>query len=63
MGRLFLGGGGSYSGPPSRTTEEGEETFKSAVEEANMRAYPKNKGYSLVMRGSMAKIIAEWRRC
>lgn len=29
-----MGGGGSYSGPPSRTTEEGEKMFKSAVEEA-----------------------------
>lgn len=29
-----MGGGGSYSGPSSRTTEEAEKTFKSAVEEA-----------------------------
>ena len=29
-----MGGGGTYSGPPSRTTKEGEKIFKSAVEEA-----------------------------
>lgn len=28
-----MGGGGSYSGPPSRTMEEGEKVFRSAVEE------------------------------
>lgn len=28
-----MGGGSSYSGPPSRTTEEGERMFRSAVEE------------------------------
>jgi hypothetical protein len=43
LGELFLGGGGPYSGPPSRTTEEGEEIFKSAVEEAKHAGVPKKQ--------------------
>ena len=36
-----MGGDDSYSGPPSRTTEEGEKIFKSAVEEAKHAHEPK----------------------
>jgi len=36
-----LGGGGSYSGPPSRTPEEGEQVFKTAVEEAEYARKPR----------------------
>jgi len=32
--RIMMGGGSSYSGPSSRSTEEAEGIFKSAVEEA-----------------------------
>lgn len=34
-----MGGGGSYSGPSSRTTEEAEKTFKSAVEEVEQAKF------------------------
>lgn len=40
---IILGGGGSYAGPPSRTTEEGERLFRNAVEEAE-HAVPKMYG-------------------
>ena len=40
---IILGGGGSYSGPPSRTTEESEEVFRTAVEEVE-HAVPKRFG-------------------
>lgn len=38
-----MGGGGSYSGPPSRTTEEGERIFRTAVEEVE-QAVPERYG-------------------
>jgi hypothetical protein len=38
-----LGGGGSYSGPPSRTAEESERIFITAVEEVK-HAAPKRHG-------------------
>jgi len=43
IGGIILGGGGSYSGPSSRTTEEGEGIFRTAVEEVE-RAMPRRYG-------------------
>lgn len=44
MGDVILGGGGSYSGPSPRTTEESERIFRSAVEEAKLARTSKTYG-------------------
>jgi len=41
---IILGGGGSYSGPSARTTEESEEIFKSTVEEVERTRASKTYG-------------------